>query len=495
MSSAKLSAFAFLNSKPFRYPHPSIQSKILTMSVPQTSSSSSSSSSPSTFESANYKKVDMKELLRFSIPTIGLWLMQPIQSLVDTGVLGMSSNLFEFAALGPGIAWIDETGYLLQFMGIATTNLYSTAIASGSVEDQANVLSEALVTSIFFGILLCLVQFGLSQPMVALLSGPKAAEVIPFAVKYSRIRSVASLVSVPSIVAQASLLARRDSVTPLYAVLIASAVNVIADFILVVGLNKGIAGAAWATTVSQFIAAAFLAGALSKGTSKVTLRFPKMKSISKFLSFCGPLFLVLLVKVVLWVYTIYATSTAGAVNLASHQILITIFLFFVIFGDVLSQCSQTYLPGLIVQKKYAESKSVWLEILKLGCVSGVLGGIASCFITTFGTTLLTKSPEVINCVKTASLFLGLALIPHSTMAACEGTLMALTDSKFLACSYGIIGSIFILLQNAVRSRNLGVVGVWAGMAVLAVLRLLCFGYRSHYLINSGREMMGKRHQE
>ena len=39
-------------------------------------------------------------LLRFTIPTLGIWLAGPIMSLVDTSVVGLSSSV-ELAAMGP----------------------------------------------------------------------------------------------------------------------------------------------------------------------------------------------------------------------------------------------------------------------------------------------------------------------------------------------------------------------------------------------------------
>ena len=88
-------------------------------------------------------------------------------------------------------------------------------------------------------------QFTLSQPVISILSGPRAAEVVPYAVEYSRIRSLGSIAAVPCIVAQASLLAQKDSITPLYAVLFSSVINVIGDVVMVLLLGKGLPGAAW----------------------------------------------------------------------------------------------------------------------------------------------------------------------------------------------------------------------------------------------------------
>ena len=109
----------------------------------------------------------------------------------------------------------------------------------------------------------------------------------------------------------------------------------VGDLGLVVLLDKGLGGAAWATAAAQVIGALYLFRVMRKLNMKTAV--PDFASIKTFLSFCGPLFFVLLVKTFLWVFTTYSVSTSGPVALASHQIVINIFLFFVIFGDVLSQ--------------------------------------------------------------------------------------------------------------------------------------------------------------
>lgn len=62
--------------------------------------------------------------------------------------------------------------------------------------------------------------------------------------------------------AQAGLLAQRDSVTPLLAVLLQLVANIAGDYYLVAVLKQGVAGAAWATVASQYLGVACLLLAL-----------------------------------------------------------------------------------------------------------------------------------------------------------------------------------------------------------------------------------------
>jgi Na+-driven multidrug efflux pump len=360
------------------------------------------------------------DLLKFGLPTLGIWLLQPILSLIDTSVIGMSASsatsVLQLAALGPGIAWIDSSAYLCQFMGMATTNLYAIAISEGDVKKQQKVLSHATIISTGLGLFLFAIQYTFAKPLVTVLAG-SASELIPYALAYSRIRSFASIIAVPTIVGQAAFLASKDSVTPLKAVLVGSIINIVGDLLLVCVLNKGIVGAAWATTASQIGSALYLLAASVRIASKSTrvssaapslevldradvtvaagtiaaddvktsinepkiekkqdilslVQFPGFKDVQQYISFCGPLFFVLLMKAFSWSYTTYACSPFGSVSLAAHQIALNIFCIFAIFGDAVSQISQTYLPQFFgssqtTKAMYEDGKSIIKNIMKI----------------------------------------------------------------------------------------------------------------------------------
>jgi hypothetical protein len=62
-------------------------------------------------------------LVRFTLPTMAIWLSGPILSMVDTAVVGTASTL-ELAAMTPGGVYVDYPSYLLSSsLAVATTTL------------------------------------------------------------------------------------------------------------------------------------------------------------------------------------------------------------------------------------------------------------------------------------------------------------------------------------------------------------------------------------
>ena len=99
-------------------------------------------------------------------------------------------------------------------------------------------------------------------------------------------------------------------------------------------------------------------------------------------------------------FTTFACSTAGAAPLAAHQIVLNIFCIFAIFGDAVSQMSQTYLPGYfgfktITKNQFSDGQTVIQRIMKISFVTGVLNCMLSYLaVSQFGPNLFTKSKEV-----------------------------------------------------------------------------------------------------
>lgn len=91
-------------------------------------------------------------------------------------------------------------------------------------------------------------------------SNGEAQEVLLAARKYVWIRALGMPAAAMIGTAQAACLGMRDTKSPLWTTLLAALVNLVADIFLVRQDHPwigGVAGAAWATILSQYVAVAF----------------------------------------------------------------------------------------------------------------------------------------------------------------------------------------------------------------------------------------------
>ena len=191
-------------------------------------------------------------------------------------------------------------------------------------------------------------------------------------------------------------------------------------------------------------------------------------------------------------FTTFACSTAGAAPLAAHQIVLNIFCIFAIFGDAVSQMSQTYLPGYfgfktITKNQFSNGRTVIQRIMKISFVTGVLNCIlAFLAVSQFGPNLFTKSKEVNAAMVSIVVCLAASVFPNTLMAGLEGVLIATRDVTFHWLTYLITGIIMLTYQSSVRAQALGLVAVWKGIVAFQWLRVFIFSTRVRRVLTTKR---------
>lgn len=198
---------------------------------------------------------------KFALPCLGLWVAQPLLSLVDTAFVGrcsggVASSAEQLAALGPATTFFDGATYLFAFLNVATTNLYSSARAQkGEQSEKAeSVVRTASRVAWRCGLGLFAFLMAFARPLLALYIGHEVDNtpgLLDSAVDYVKIRAFSMPTSLLLGVVQAACLGAQDSVTPLISILYSTIVNVIGDFLLVKQFGMGLQGAAIATLLAQ----------------------------------------------------------------------------------------------------------------------------------------------------------------------------------------------------------------------------------------------------
>lgn len=200
-----------------------------------------------------------KSLLIFSITTVVIWLSEPLLSLVDTTIVGLtqSSAVIQLASLGPATTLMDSLLYSTYGLSIATTNRIAAerAIPNNQRQLQTTV-SHVLGSSILLGSLCTILCWGFAFPMLTQMAGSSGTpELLRFASRYTYIRSAVSIFAVAGVTLQSICLAQQDVRTPAIAVAVASVTNLFGDIML---RKFGVIGAAVATACASTFSAMVL---------------------------------------------------------------------------------------------------------------------------------------------------------------------------------------------------------------------------------------------
>lgn len=148
-----------------------------------------------------------KSLCIFTATTILIWLSEPLLSLVDTTIVGLttasSQAILQIAALGPATTLYDSAIYMTYFLAISTTNQLAPKLAAKDWRGLRRSTSHLMGLAILFGVVVSAVTFGIGRQLIAQMVGPDMSpEIIPLATNYARIRALVSPFCVVGFVAQ-----------------------------------------------------------------------------------------------------------------------------------------------------------------------------------------------------------------------------------------------------------------------------------------------------
>lgn len=191
-----------------------------------------------------------REIFLFTLPLMAGNFLQQLYSTVDGIVVGQFVS--ENALASIGTCTPVTVLYIALALGLSTGSgiIVAQYFGAGLREDLREAVSTDLILLTLLGVVLAIVGALITEPLMRCLLGVPEAE-LPAAVLYLHIYCAGLIFQFVYNIAAAILRALGDSKVTLYFLLVSSCLNIVLDLIFVIGLRAGVAGAAWATVISQ----------------------------------------------------------------------------------------------------------------------------------------------------------------------------------------------------------------------------------------------------
>lgn len=194
--------------------------------------------------------------------------LQQIYNIADSIIVGQFAGADGLAAIGAAYP------ITLIFIAIATGASMGCSVVIGQLYGAKKM--DELKTAIFTAII---AMFALGVVMAAagvlgartILTALGTGDVLDDATAYLAIYSVGVIANFVYNTATAVYTGLGDSRWPLYFLLLSSVLNIVWDYIAVAIWHYGVAGAAWATTLSQFVAAILSTAILVRRIRKLSV--------------------------------------------------------------------------------------------------------------------------------------------------------------------------------------------------------------------------------
>lgn len=204
----------------------------------------------------------LRLIVTFAVPLMIGGIGQQLYTLVDSAVVGRGVGVAGLAAVGA----TDWTYWVFLWGILGLAQGFSIPIAQEFGKgDKARVkraVAMSLLLSAALSILLTLLGLAARGPVLRLLKTPE--DIFDSAVAYITVLFIGLSAVMAYNMASSILRAFGDGRTPLIAMVVASAMNILLDLLFVLVFRWGVVGAAVATVIAQVLAFLYCALILSK---------------------------------------------------------------------------------------------------------------------------------------------------------------------------------------------------------------------------------------
>lgn len=196
-----------------------------------------------------------KLILRFSLPLLLGNFLQQLYNVVDSIIVGQYIGPSALAAVGTAFPVIFLLISMFIGFGIGSTIIISQYFGAGNRESVKRTIDTIYISLFAFAIPLTLIGTFLARPLLVLMNTP--IEVLDQSTAYMQIIFIGTIGMFGFNINSGILQGLGDSKSPLIYLGMSTAMNIVLDFVFVAILQWGVAGAAWATIISQFFAFGF----------------------------------------------------------------------------------------------------------------------------------------------------------------------------------------------------------------------------------------------
>ncbi len=366
------------------------------------------------------------QILTFAFPILLSQLFQQLYNIADSLIVGHYLGTDSLAA-------VSSSGTLV-FLLVSFFN--GTAMGAGIVisryfgANNENKVSRAIHTNIVFGLVcgaaLTVVGVTCTPFMLKLMNTD--TDVLPEAISYFRYYFLGAVALVMYNICRSIMNALGDSRRPLYYLITSSLLNILLDWLFVGVCGFGVASAAVATVISQFVSVALCFAYLCKKGNLYTVELKKLKisvdMLKEIIKYGLPsgvqnsviAFANVLVQSQINSFGKYATAAYGTHSKIEGFAFLPITSF--------NMATTTFVSQNLGAKQYERAKKGATFGILLSVITAQVIGIGSYFGAEFLVALFDSSPKVVEYgalqAHTVTLFYFLLAFSHAVAAVCRG---------------------------------------------------------------------------
>ncbi|APX10809.1 MATE family efflux transporter [Tateyamaria omphalii] len=396
-----------------------------------------------------------RRVLKIAVPIVLSNATVPILGAVDVGVVGQMGEAAPIGAVAMGAIILTTMYWIFGFLRMGTVSLVGQAAGAGDEDEVSAWLTRALLVAGVGGAALILLQIPIFWAAFQL--SPASAEVESLTRDYLFIRIWTAPAAIAVYALTGWLVAMERTGGVFWVQLVMNGVNIILNFVFVLGLGWGVPGVAIATVIAEVIGAGlglwFCRAAFARAAWREWPRVLRRAQLIKMALLNTDILLRSLMLMIIFSSFVFLGARFGDVTLAANEVLIQFMYITAYAMDGFAFAAETLIaraygrrdPGRV--RRSAIMTSIW------GMV--VCGSTALAF--------LLAGPWLIDVMAKDA----------QVQAEAREYLLYMVAAPLLGCAAWMLDGIFIGAGRGRDMRNMMAISfVMYWLAVLALLPLM-----------------------
>ncbi|SLI23833.1 Possible DNA-damage-inducible protein F [Mycobacteroides abscessus subsp. massiliense] len=418
-----------------------------------------------------------RRIMSLALPALGVLAAEPLYLLFDIAMVGRLGAV-PLAGLAVGGLVLSLVGTQLTFLSYGTTARAARRFGSGDRPGAVHEGVQATWLALLIGAVVVLVVYAVAGPVVRAIAA--APDVAAQGLRWLRVAIFAAPAILVSLAGNGWMRGVQDTVRPLRYVIAGFAVSAVLCPVLIYGLagvpRMGLAGSAVANLVGQWLAAILFLRALH--AEHAPLRTDRAVLRAQ-LVLARDLLVRSLAFQACFISAAAVAARFGAAALAAHQVVLQMWSFLALVLDSLAIAAQTLVGAALGAGRVPEAKSVaWrVSIFSLG-FAVMLAALLALGAPVLP-KLFTSDATVVHEMRVPWWFLVCQLPISGLVFALDGVLLGAADARFMrnatmiSALCGFLPSVWLALVF-----GWGLAGIWCGLTLFLVLRLVLVGWRA-----------------
>lgn len=408
-----------------------------------------------------------REILRLAVPAFGALVAEPLFLLADSAIVG-HLGVAQLAGVGLASAVLQTAVGLMVFLAYSTTPAVARAIGDGQLGKALAAGRDGVWLALLLGVVLAVAGFAAAEPLIDLMGAQ--GSVRTFAVDYFR-WSMPGLVAMLLIFAGTGVLrGLQDTRTPLVVATAGFGVNIVLNLWLVYGLGMSVAGSAVGTSLAQWaMAAVYVVMVRRSAVRQGVSLLPSWRGIRSMTRVGSWLMLRTLSLRAAILATVLVVTAQGEVNLAAHQLAMTIFSFLAFALDALAIAAQALIGKELGASHAARARLLTGTMIRWGAGFGVVTGLLLAAAAPSAGALFTTDPQVQQALTAALWILAAGQPIAGYVFVLDGVLIGAGDARYLALAGLVNLAVYVPLLAAVAwsgaTGTTGLAWLWVAFAL------------------------------